>query len=399
MGCLKLEYHRAESHLKIVHCKAEKEEKSYAGAYRFGFQGQEQDNELKGNGNSLAFKYRIHDPRLGRFLSLDPLADKYPFYSPYAFSGNRVIDAYELEGLEPIVVNGTLMGYHVQAGQGPTQIAADLNSAKTQEKYGYTLIDKVDWTDVVKRNIETFKSSGNYESKDWQKNSGDEGYTQLDINEGDALSLIPTQALDRTDITSQDNDDDTTPITNEERSGFGTDALSVFSDATAGAGAGFAKVGGDFRLTNGAYNGNAISPKFYPKGWGGGSIARITTLSSAAASRTLGRLGTAGALAVGAYNIRSSYLDEGGVGIETQVEIGKTAGGLGGGWAGAGAGASIGAFGGPPGALIGGILGGLSGGWAGAELGEGTVKAIQNSGTNTTTNKNEQGGGASGEWN
>jgi len=29
------------------------------------------------------------------------LTKKYPYYSPYAFSGNRVIDATELEGLEP----------------------------------------------------------------------------------------------------------------------------------------------------------------------------------------------------------------------------------------------------------------------------------------------------------
>ncbi len=38
-----------------------------AGDYRFGFQGQEMDNEIKGNGNSLVFEYRVHDPRLGRF--------------------------------------------------------------------------------------------------------------------------------------------------------------------------------------------------------------------------------------------------------------------------------------------------------------------------------------------
>ncbi|PCJ64659.1 MAG: hypothetical protein COA58_13045 [Bacteroidetes bacterium] len=69
-------------------------------AYRFGFQGQEGDNEINGEGNSYAFKYRIHDPRLGRFLSVDPLVLDYPWNSPYAFSENRVIDAIELEGLE-----------------------------------------------------------------------------------------------------------------------------------------------------------------------------------------------------------------------------------------------------------------------------------------------------------
>ncbi len=68
--------------------------------YRWGFQNQEMDNEIKGTGNSVNFKYRVHDPRLGRFLSIDPLAPKYPGNSPYAFSENRVIDSRELEGLE-----------------------------------------------------------------------------------------------------------------------------------------------------------------------------------------------------------------------------------------------------------------------------------------------------------
>ncbi len=42
----------------------------------------------------------MYDARIGRFLSIDPLAGKYPWNSPYAFSENRVIDAVELEGLE-----------------------------------------------------------------------------------------------------------------------------------------------------------------------------------------------------------------------------------------------------------------------------------------------------------
>jgi RHS repeat-associated protein len=70
------------------------------GSYRYGFQGQEKDDEIKGEGNSINYKYRVHDPRLGRFLSVDPLSRDYPWNSPYAFSENRVIDAVELEGLE-----------------------------------------------------------------------------------------------------------------------------------------------------------------------------------------------------------------------------------------------------------------------------------------------------------
>lgn len=69
--------------------------------FRYGFQGQEHDDEIKGSGNSVNYEFRMHDPRLGRFFEIDPLTKEYPHYSPYQFSGNRVIDCVELEGLEP----------------------------------------------------------------------------------------------------------------------------------------------------------------------------------------------------------------------------------------------------------------------------------------------------------
>lgn len=70
------------------------------GEYRYGFQGQEKDDEMKGEGNSVNYTYRMHDPRVGRFFATDPLASKYPHNSPYAFSENNVIHMIELEGLE-----------------------------------------------------------------------------------------------------------------------------------------------------------------------------------------------------------------------------------------------------------------------------------------------------------
>ncbi|PPK93083.1 RHS repeat-associated protein [Nonlabens xylanidelens] len=69
-------------------------------AYRYGFQGQERDDEVKGEGNSYNYTFRMHDPRLGRFFAVDPLEQKYPWYTPYQFSGNKVIQFIELEGLE-----------------------------------------------------------------------------------------------------------------------------------------------------------------------------------------------------------------------------------------------------------------------------------------------------------
>ena len=75
-------------------------ERTISDGYRFGFQGQEGDDEIKGEGNSVNYKFRMHDPRLGRFFAIDPLAHSYPELTPYQFSSNSTIFMVELEGLE-----------------------------------------------------------------------------------------------------------------------------------------------------------------------------------------------------------------------------------------------------------------------------------------------------------
>ena len=58
--------------------------------YRFGFNGQEKDDEVHGaTGTSYDFGARMLDSRVGRWLSVDPLAHKYVPISPCAFGGNN----------------------------------------------------------------------------------------------------------------------------------------------------------------------------------------------------------------------------------------------------------------------------------------------------------------------
>jgi RHS repeat-associated protein len=53
-----------------------------------------------------SFKWRNHQPEIGRFFNIDPLAEKYYYNSTYAFSENKVISHIELEGLEAVrIVN------------------------------------------------------------------------------------------------------------------------------------------------------------------------------------------------------------------------------------------------------------------------------------------------------
>src|SRR5262245_55546112 len=104
--------------------------------YRFGFNGKESDNEVKGFWNELDYGLRISDPRLGRFLSLDPLIKKYPELTPYQFASNRPIDGTDIDGSE---FNQELFSWLV----------------KTNPKTGQTNAQDV-WNGAKERAIDTY---------------------------------------------------------------------------------------------------------------------------------------------------------------------------------------------------------------------------------------------------
>ena len=79
--------------------------------YRYGFNGQEKDNEVKGKGNSYDFKFRVYDSRICKFFSVDPLSPEYPWNSIYAFAENDLIRGIDLEEFEVFYMSdGTRIG-------------------------------------------------------------------------------------------------------------------------------------------------------------------------------------------------------------------------------------------------------------------------------------------------
>src|SRR5690554_1162992 len=104
MGCKKLTYHETLSPLKVVCSNLNISGISCVGSYRYGFQGQERDDEVKGEGNSYDFGARLFDSRVGRWLSRDPLEGKYPSLSPYNFVANTPLIAIDPNGKEIIEV-------------------------------------------------------------------------------------------------------------------------------------------------------------------------------------------------------------------------------------------------------------------------------------------------------
>jgi len=67
--------------------------------YRYGYQGSEKDDEVKGEGNSYTTEFRLLDPRLGRWLSIDPLAAQFPWQSPYCSMDNNPMCLNDILGL------------------------------------------------------------------------------------------------------------------------------------------------------------------------------------------------------------------------------------------------------------------------------------------------------------
>jgi RHS repeat-associated protein len=69
-------------------------------AGRYGFNGKEQDTETSST-STYDYGFRIYNPALGKFLSVDPLTKSYPWYSPYHYAGNSPIQNIDLDGAEP----------------------------------------------------------------------------------------------------------------------------------------------------------------------------------------------------------------------------------------------------------------------------------------------------------
>ena len=113
---------------------------SNVGSYRYGFNGKEKDDEVKGAGDQIDYGMRVYDPRIGKFLSVDPFAKKFAYYSPYQFAGNTPIQAIDLDGQEEYHYTITLdkqWKTHITNAAPPRYYNEDIfgNKYKISERY------------------------------------------------------------------------------------------------------------------------------------------------------------------------------------------------------------------------------------------------------------------------
>ena len=73
--------------------------------YRYGYNGMEMDNDIKGTGNHLSTHFRGLDPRVGRWGSTDPAEKSFPGRSSYISMGNNPVNFLDKLGDDEVFFN------------------------------------------------------------------------------------------------------------------------------------------------------------------------------------------------------------------------------------------------------------------------------------------------------
>ncbi|MBI5370933.1 MAG: hypothetical protein HZA79_02775 [Sphingobacteriales bacterium] len=122
------------------------------------FQGQRFDDDL--DLNWVQFKWRNHDPQIGRFVEIDPLSEKYEYNSSYAFSENEVTSHVELEGLEKeLATSGAIATGAATAGATAAGVAVGV--ATVFFAYAKATIEEAEYRTSAGQ-VRMYTSSGTY---------------------------------------------------------------------------------------------------------------------------------------------------------------------------------------------------------------------------------------------
>lgn len=162
------------------------ENREEVNGYRYGFNGMEKDDQIKGKGNSYDFGARMYDSRLGRWFSTDKLFAKRPAQSPYSFVGSSPIMNKEIDGNDyEIIIN-----------------KSDKGNTITIKATFYTDVEGSVSHTTAKKATE-FWNSQNGKFK-YQVNEADGAITEYDVVF--ALTVQPTASTDDAQINAHDDE-------------------------------------------------------------------------------------------------------------------------------------------------------------------------------------------------
>jgi RHS repeat-associated protein len=213
---------------------------------KWKFQGQEHIDVLNMGWDS--FKWRNHQPDIGRFFNADPLAEKYPYYSPYTFSGNEVTSAIELEGLEPLKLFTTKQAAAEDFGKlfNDNSIREDLEFYTEIYKVGdsYTYAIPIKGQQHGVENVRDIELPEGVTSEDWVHTHGaespghddenfslgefaDEGYSKF--YKKDAYLVTPGGTLQHYDLETGNIDAISSDMPKDDGTGSSAKTTSIYN--------------------------------------------------------------------------------------------------------------------------------------------------------------------------
>lgn len=123
--------------------------------YRYGFNGKEKDQEGEwGSVTNYDYGFRIYNPGIAKFLSVDPLTRDYPWYTPYQFAGNAPIMAIDLDGLEPFFFMRAIAGEYGETTQEIAWGIAEGSEMLADQAMSYTKLET--WKNMAKESLVIF---------------------------------------------------------------------------------------------------------------------------------------------------------------------------------------------------------------------------------------------------
>ena len=164
MGCLKLNIENSTS-LRLFNGGNWVVSKKDENLYRYGFNGQEKDNEIAGEGNSMTAEFWQYSPRIGRRWNQDPKPN--PSISNYScFANNPILysdpegDTIRIPNVAARVavlkmINSKALGtFAINATTGELYLEkATGNPAKFSKYYQDKLVEAINDGDVININI------------------------------------------------------------------------------------------------------------------------------------------------------------------------------------------------------------------------------------------------------
>lgn len=141
---------------------------------KYKYVGKERDDET----GLYYYGARYYAAWMCRFISVDPLKDQYPYYTPYQYAGNKPIVSIDIDGLESSTDIGQQnQEYTVKSGDYPEAIA---------QKFGISVWELAKMNQGAQEGGGHFSSTGNGNYKEyWGEGMGE----KWSMKPGDVLNV------------------------------------------------------------------------------------------------------------------------------------------------------------------------------------------------------------------